>query len=797
MIPLLGISMAVHCYSEEPEVSGNAEPGREYIARKAGMRALESGVYEQAEKFFQQYKKDAGEDSKARMDAGECLAATYIRLGLPAKAQAELDSLNKEFPGGDQLRRALYQAEVYLLENKAKDAENALKAVLAPRKPVINELYFQSLSCLALAQARQQKWKEAADTYALLNKAAVNSAWERKAFLQALLNSIRGRDYKLANQLMKQAGKYKKDDKAKDIVKLQLLLLLEEKKLSEFQKAYSSETFSGPTDQELYLIDLKASENFAVADKYKEAIQFIKDAVKFAPDAPSRRYALLKMIDLYVAGGDKKSAAKTALDFASYYPDSPNAPTVSLRAADLLADSGDTEGALKICEDLTKNPKASTDQKAAAAIAAAEFGISQKKWDLAEKYCLFVDKLPASPVITGQGLFLIGETRMKRKLYKKSAEAFLELAGKNSQWEVRARYEAARALDLAGDFSAVLTQTDKIIAMKDVPKDLLASSLFLNGTALEQLGQRKKAVAVLKKMFETYPEHDLADDAIFRAGSIAFSQNDYDTSGICFSAFETKYHKSEFAPNALYKGVFSDLFKDKPDDAARKVAQLKKLYPGSKFTAAAMFRQADEYYSAGKYNESLSVLGSMEKMFSKDQTIVPRILAAEMAAHAKLGNVIYALKLQDRVKSDYPGFEGMAEMLFTAGDLASKAADYDQARKYFLQIPALRPDSAIAAAALGRAGDSYFALYSRTFKKEYLKEAAEQYKKVLESNKIYLANQSHKLSKAFYRYVNHKNGRSHQHCDLKKMSSCHSYLDRNEKVRLIEMFHPYHYLRQK
>ena len=85
MIPLLGISMAVHCYSEEPEVSGNAEPGREYIARKAGMRALESGVYEQAEKFFQQYKKDAGEDSKARMDAGECLAATYIRLGLPAK----------------------------------------------------------------------------------------------------------------------------------------------------------------------------------------------------------------------------------------------------------------------------------------------------------------------------------------------------------------------------------------------------------------------------------------------------------------------------------------------------------------------------------------------------------------------------------------------------------------------------------------------------------------------------------------------------------------------------------------
>ena len=149
-----------------------------------------------------------------------------------------------------------------------------------------------------------------------------------------------------------------------------------------------------------------------------------------------------------------------------------------------------------------------------------------------------------------------------------------------------------------------------------------------------------------------------------------------------------------------------------------------------------MFRQADEYFSIGKYKESLAVLDNMEKMFGKDRNIVPRILAAKMAGHAKLGNVINALKLQDRVKSDYPGYEGLAEMLFTAGDLASKAADYEQARKYFLQIPALRPDSAIAAAAAGRAGDSFFALFSKTFKKEYLKEAAIQYKNVLKNKNI-------------------------------------------------------------
>jgi tetratricopeptide (TPR) repeat protein len=107
-----------------------------------------------------------------------------------------------------------------------------------------------------------------------------------------------------------------------------------------------------------------------------------------------------------------------------------------------------------------------------------------------------------------------------------------------------------------------------------------------------------------------------------------------------------------------------------------------------------------------------------------------------MSAQAKLGNTINALKLLDLTQKNYPDFTGLSEMLFLAGDLASKAGDYEKAREYFQAVPPLRPGSLLAAAAHGRAGDSLFALYNKTFSKQYLKAAELEYLEILKIKNI-------------------------------------------------------------
>jgi TolA-binding protein len=725
-------------FSAELLLTENPSSAAPYTSRVLGERALRHKLYDRAESFFRRYKTEAKDDKKALKDAGECLISTLIRQSRADAAQAELDALKKLFPDTDRLRRALYQAEIYLLKSEPAKAEDTLEKVLSPKQPVIGGLYFQMLSCQGFAQAKQKKWPAAAETFGLLRRASVGTTWEKKAYIQELNNAIRGRDYKLASKLLDDSRKYRNDDNYLAIQKLRLCLLLEEKKLSEFKKAYIATTFPDTADASLYNLDLTAAKSFIAAEKFKDAIYFMRRAIKYAPTPAARQNALLRLAELYESSGDKKAAAQAALDYAAFYPDAENASTMRLKAADLLANTGDIDAAINICEKLTLDANVKPEQQAAAAIAAAEFAVSRKKWDVAEKYCRFVDSLKCVPAIIGQGLFFIGEVRLKRRLYRSAADVFLELANKNPNWEARARYEAARALELAGEPVKVLAEVKKLLVMKNLPPELIVGVLYLQAAALDRLDRDKEAVGVFTAISKKYPKHKLADDALFKAGQLAFALGDYDLAGQCFEAFANDglHAKSEFTPNALYKGIYADIFRQAIPAAAKKLAILRKQYSGSEYTAAAMFRQADEYFAAGRYELSLPILTDMEAMFKDNKKIIPRILAAKMAAHAELGHSIDALKLLAHTQKSYPGYSGLSEMYFLAGDLASRAGDYDQAQKYFQAIPPLRPGSLIAAAAFGRVGDCLFARFSKTFKPELRDAAIKQYKEVLKIKKI-------------------------------------------------------------
>ena len=76
------------------------------------------------------------------------------------------------------------------------------------------------------------------------------------------------------------------------------------------------------------------------------------------------------------------------------------------------------------------------------------------------------------------------------------------------------------------------------------------------------------------------------------------------------------------------------------------------------------------------------------------------------------------------------------EGLYLSGEILSEKGDYAEAVKYYKKAAERRPSSNLEISCTGRIGDCCFALYSKTFQKEYIDEAISSFSKILENNNI-------------------------------------------------------------
>ena len=200
-------SVAVPAEQEKPS----------YPDKESGDRARADGEYGTAASFYRQYRAKAEQngDAKAREDAYARELDALILANLADSANKLLDEYRAAFPQLTANSVSLWQAEIYLLQRRADDADRILRKLI-PELKKLDPSYLRARSCAAFVAELKGDYDAAAKYYGEIagNKTAFGRrASERQALSLAALGKYEdelaymlGQDYRQAfNNLIRNA----------------------------------------------------------------------------------------------------------------------------------------------------------------------------------------------------------------------------------------------------------------------------------------------------------------------------------------------------------------------------------------------------------------------------------------------------------------------------------------------------------------------------------------------------------------------------------------------------------------
>jgi tetratricopeptide (TPR) repeat protein len=700
--------------------------------RALGNAAIKAQDYKQAVKFYKRYKSAASKDKKSLQDAYIRLIATYISASQITDAKRELAAFSKAFPLTGNNSKALYQASIYMLERKYKDAEKLLRLTLKSEIKK-GDLYFQLLSTLGLCLRRQNLWQEAAKVYSLLEQQAKGTSWEFTAFQQKLFCLIMGEDLIKSKKLFAESKKFNSHAGYSQFKLLLLLQMIKEKKFSELRKTYAKvmkdiEVRPNPL---VYKISQSAIKHFFKNDNPRDAIIFLRDAFRFAPNDHERKDSLLLLVNTYVKVKQKRQAIKMALKYIQLYYDDPKTLEVQLQCARLMASEKKFSEALAVYTTLLKEPRLSQKQRTTVAREAASIYELNGSPNKAMRMLSIIHEIASTNVQKMEGKYLQGQLYYKNKEFTEAAAAFEEVMVQESLWQSRAAYWALQSQLQLKDYGKALHIAEELRNDKK-NKQFASAGQYYSAYCQEQLGKSIEALKSYQIYAKLYPKDKYAPMAVFAAGKIFFTQKNFAKVIELFKDFPAKYPKNTFTPNALYKIIFAYYQLQNWDEMEKTVRLLVKDYPDSKYCVAAEFWFVDCLRNRGHYEQAEKWIQKMMKNYLKDPEISARLLydCALVCFHSRKSQK--ALKNLEELFKKYPKNNLNADALFLAGNIASKEGNYALAEIYYRRAARLRPKSAFEIACLGRISDCNYSLYNNTFDPKLLKKAAAGYKKLLE-----------------------------------------------------------------
>ena len=700
--------------------------------RALGDAALKAYDYKRAIKFYTKYKVASSDDKVKLEDAYARLITAYINASNIQEAKRELSVFSKAFPLADKNLKTLYQARIFMLEHKYANTENLLTLTLKS-KIKKGDLYFQLLSTLGLSVRRQKRWQDAANIYGLLENEAKGKSWPFTAFQQKLFCLIMGGDLVKSKKLFAESTKYKDHADYSQLKLLLLLQMIKEKRFSELRKTYTEvmkdvEVSSNPL---VYKISQVAIKHFLKNGNPKDAIIFLRDSFKFAPNDHERKDSLLLLINTYVKVKENKLAIKAALKYIELYYSDPRTLDVQLQCARLMALEKQYSESLAIYTTMLKESRLSTEQRITVARESAiiyEFTGATNK---AIRMLSIIYQIANTNEQRMEGKYLEGQLYYKNREFAKAAAAFDKVMVQKSPWQQLGTYWALQSQIHLKKYQKALHIAEELRKDKK-NKQFSSSGQYYSAYCQEQLGKTEEAFKNYQIFYKLFPKDKHAPLAIFFAGKILFEQKKFAEVTDMFKGFSVKYPKNKFAPNALYKLVFSYYQLHKWVEMEKTIRLLAKNYPYSNYCIAAEFWFIDCLRNRGKYEQAEKWIEEMSKKYAKKPEVSAQLLydAALVCFHSRKSK--QALEHLDNLFKKYPKSNLNAQALFLAGNIASREGNYSLAEIYYRRAARLRPKSKFETACLGRIADCNYSLYNHTFDNKLLEKAAEGYKKLLE-----------------------------------------------------------------
>ena len=108
--------------------------------------------------------------------------------------------------------------------------------------------------------------------------------------------------------------------------------------------------------------------------------------------------------------------------------------------------------------------------------------------------------------------------------------------------------------------------------------------------AMSLLGRNQmgEARAAFRAFADSYPENDLASQAVYWVGLIAFTQNDYDNAARTFAEGIQKYPKSSRGPDSMLKLGQSLIALNQKNEGCKALGAIKEKYPTASASVLAL-----------------------------------------------------------------------------------------------------------------------------------------------------------------------------------------------------------------
>ena len=704
--------------------------------RALGDAALKANDYKRAISFYLRYKAAAAGDKSKLQDAYVHLITAYVNTADISNAKLQLAAFSKDFPHAENNLKAFYRARILMFEGKYKEAEDLLNLALKG-KIKKSDLYFEFLSALGLSIRRQKRWQDAAKVYDFFEKQAKGTAWEFIAFQQKLYCLIMGEDLIKSKKLFEESKKFSRHADYSQLKLLLLLQMIKEKRFSELRKTYTEvvKDINGVPNPLVYKISQIAIKHFLKNGHPQDAIVFLRDAFKFAPNDNERKDSLLLLINTYVKVKENKLAIKAALKYIELYYSDAKTLDVQLQCARLMASEKQYSEALAVYTTMLKESRLTTDMRITVAREAAIIYELNGSPNKAIRMLSIIYEIANTDAQRMEGKYLEGQLYYKNKEFTEAAAAFEEVMVQESPWKQLSCYWALQSQLQLRNYRKALYIAEELRKDKK-NKQLSSCGQYYSAYCQERLGKTDEAFQNYQIYYKLFPKDKYAPMAIFAAGKILFAQNKFAEVIELFKDFTEKYPKSEFAPNVLYKIIFAYYQLHKWDEMKKAILVMVKNYPDSTYCVAAEFWFIDCLRNRGKYDEAEKWIQRMFKKYPKNAEISAQLLYDCALVCSKSRKSEKALKCLGELFKKYPNDNINAKALFLAGNIASREGNYSLAEIYYRRAARLRPKSAFETACFGRIADCNYSLYNNTFDPKLLKKAAEGYKKLLEKRDL-------------------------------------------------------------
>jgi len=379
--------------------------------------------------------------------------------------------------------------------------------------------------------------------------------------------------------------------------------------------------------------------------------------------------------------------------YAPLLPEGDAAWSVSLRLAVEAFKGGNYQDALTAAQKVLEGkPPAETAASAAYLCAAACHRLKRAK-DAIPYYqqALANTKTGSLTLFAQRGLVSAYLDTQHYDEAHTAAKALAALPVQAKTGPEREQELAERYLMLAQASAGAKQFDDAAAAYGRISKECPSSSLVPEalmglGWVADNKKDRPAAIAAYQELTAKFPEHKLAAEAWFRLGTDLNEQKEFQRA---IDAFQKVPASASYADQAAYAIAWANQDLDKSDDAYAAFNRLVEQFPKSPLAGDSLFRISEYWMKKKNDGEALRALNRAMEVLPADSKLRPTVAYRIGSTAFEQGNFALAAASYDKVLTDFPTCEFVAESLFwKAQALEQQGGHAAAAREAYLQYVA-------------------------------------------------------------------------------------------------------------